>query len=83
VQPACRTGKKNKQLPTLQEVAAKSKKVESEEGVEILHFRESFAMQEIPYKKYTREALKSQWSLLRSSGFEPPQCRGAIQRDQA
>jgi hypothetical protein len=48
VQPVCRTGQKNKQLPTVQEVAEQSKKMELEEAVEILHFRESSAMQEIP-----------------------------------
>jgi hypothetical protein len=48
VQPVCRTRKKNKELPTVQEVAASSRKVKSEEYVEILHFSESFAMQEIP-----------------------------------
>jgi hypothetical protein len=48
VQPVCRTGQKNKQLPTVQEVAEQSEKMELEEAVEILHFRESFAMQEIP-----------------------------------
>jgi cytoskeletal protein RodZ len=48
VQPVCRTGQKSKQLHTVQEVAEQSEKMELEEAVEILHFRESFGMQEIP-----------------------------------
>jgi hypothetical protein len=58
VQPACRTSKEIWQLPAVQGFAAGVTKVDSFERMEILHLRESFAMQEIPYKKYTREGFE-------------------------
>jgi hypothetical protein len=51
LQPGGQAGQKDSELPTIQEVAEWLRKVESEEEVEILHFSESFAMQEIPYRK--------------------------------